>query len=187
MNRRSDLVSGVILFVFALAYGFGARGLTASGEPGVAVVPIGLAVALAALSAGIALSGWRKARQTSVSQASDSNSSRPAPSSPGPVRANRPGPPDNSRPARTRATQRPPATAAGPTRAWTVIALTILYAALFQVLGYVVATLFYTAAVADRFGARRRTILVLAPSVTLLAFLLFRAILGARLPAGWLG
>lgn len=141
-----DLVSGVTLFVLALAYGFGASGLTASGEPGVALVPLGLAAALALLSAGIALSGWRKARQ-----------------SPGFIR----------RPA--------------PARAWTVIALTLLYAALFQILGYVLATLLYAAAVAGRFGARRRTILVLAPCVTLLTFLLFRVILGARLPAGILG
>ncbi len=156
----------IALFIFALVYGFGARGLTASGDPGVALVPIGLAVALALLSAGIALSGWRKARQTYVSAASDSSSPPAAPLSP-------------STPAAAGA--RP------PTRAWTVIGLTILYAALFQTLGYVLATLLYTAAVAERFGAGRRTILVLAPCATLLIFLLFRVILGARLPAGILG
>lgn len=145
----TDLISGCSLFVVALAYGFGARGLSASGDPDVALVPIGLAAALALLSAGIAFSGWRKLRQTPVSDASDSR--------------------------------------AGPTRAWTVIGLTILYAALFQTLGYALATLLYTAAVAERFGAGRRTILVLAPCATLLIFLLFRVILGARLPAGILG
>ncbi|MXY30624.1 MAG: tripartite tricarboxylate transporter TctB family protein, partial [Gammaproteobacteria bacterium] len=76
---------------------------------------------------------------------------------------------------------------AGPTRAWTVIGLTIVYATVFQVLGYVLATLLYTGAVAERFGARRRTILVLAPGVTLLTYVLFRVVLGARLPEGLLG
>ena len=154
---RSDLVSGAALFVFALVYGVGARGLAVSGDPGVALVPVGLAAALAALSGGIALSGWRKLR--SAAPASDS----PGEEGSGFIR-------------------RP-----GSTRAWGVIGLTVLYAALFQALGHLLATLLYTAAVAERFGAARRTILVLAPCATLLTFLLFRVVLGARLPAGLLG
>ena len=62
----------ITLFVLALVYGFGTRGFTASGDPGVALVPIGLAAALALLSAGIALSGWRKQRRGRGSDTSDS-------------------------------------------------------------------------------------------------------------------
>ncbi len=167
-SPRTDLITGATLFILALVYGFGARGLTASGDPGVAFVPIGLAAALALLSGGIALSGWRKLRRR------DEDGS-PTPLAPGA---------DESGPA-----QDAPEDNVTPdtTRAWSVIGLTILYAALFQTLGYVVATLLYTAAVADRFGAKRRTILVLVPCVTLLTYLLFRVILGARLPEGILG
>lgn len=147
-SPRTDLISGGSLFVVALAYGVGAGGLASPGDADAALVPIGLASALALLSAGIALSGWRKLR-------------REVHTSPGPGPA--------------------------PTRAWTVIGLTILYAALFQTLGYVLATLLYTGAVAERFGARRRTILLLAPCVTVLAYVLFRVVLGARLPEGLLG
>ena len=157
-SPRTDLISGGSLFVVALAYGFGAGGLASSGDADVALVPIGLASALALLSAGIAVSGWRRLR-------------REVPTSTGP--------PSALRRLRTRR--------AGPTRAWTVIGLTILYAAFFQTLGYVLATLLYTGAVAERFGARRRTILAIVPCVTLLTLLLFRVILGARLPAGLLG
>lgn len=153
-SPRTDLISGVALFVVALAYGVGAGGLASAGDADVALVPIGLAAALALLSAGIALSGWRKLWRERAAE-----ESRPAD-----------------------ATRR-----AGPTRAWTVIGLTILYATVFQILGYVLATLLYTSAIAERFGARRRTILVLAPCVTLLTYVLFRVVLGARLPAGLLG
>ena len=153
-SPRTDIISGGSLFVVALAYGFGAGGLASSGDADVALVPIGLAAALALLSAGIALSGWRKLRRERAAE-----ERRPAD-----------------------ATRR-----AGPTRAWTVIGLTIAYATVFQILGYVLATLLYTGAVAERFGARRRTILLLAPCVTLLTYLLFRVILGARLPEGLLG
>ncbi len=153
-SPRTDLISGVALFVVALAYGVGAGGLASAGDADVALVPIGLAAALALLSAGIALSGWRKLWRERAAEGS-----RPAD-----------------------ATRR-----AGPTRAWTVIGLTILYAAVFQILGYVLATLLYTGAIAERFGARRRTILVLAPCVTLLTYVLFRVVLGARLPEGLLG
>lgn len=188
-SPRTDLLSGGALFVFALIYGLGARGLSASGDPGVALVPIGLAVALALLSAGIALSGWRKARQAHVSAASDSSSPAAASLSPPTPAAGSARQPDRDADAESAASEhardliRRPA----PTRAWTVIGLTILYAALFQTLGYMLATLLYTAAVAERFGAGRRMILVLAPGATLLIFLLFRVILGARLPAGILG
>lgn len=144
----------IALFVLALAYGFGARGLTASGDPGVALLPIGLAAALALLSAGIALSGWRKQRRAGAEVSAD----------------------------RFDFIRRP-----GPNRAWSVVGLTVLYAALFQTLGYILASLLYTAAVAERFGARRRTILLLVPCVTLATFVLFRIILGARLPEGLLG
>ena len=159
-SARTDVVSGGVLFVLALAYGFGARGLLASADPGAALVPMGLAAALALLSAGIALSGWRAARREGETEAASA----------GPAAA-----------PKSAAGRRPPA------RAWSVIALTLLYAALFQILGYVVATLLYTAAVAERFGARRGAILVLAPCVTALILLLFRVVLGARLPAGLLG
>ena len=164
------------LFVFALIYGFGARGLLTAGDPGVALVPLGLAAALAFLSAGIALSGWRKARYPGHAPGVDAGIES------GTV-SGRDGGDDVSGLIRRSAPIRRP----GPARAWTVIGLTILYAAFFQALGYVLATLLYTAAVAERFGARRRTILMLAPSVTLLTFLLFRVVLGARLPAGILG
>jgi len=157
-SPRTDLISGASLFVVALAYGFGAGGLVSSGDADVALVPIGLASALALLSAGIALSGWRKLRR-GVSNAAGPGS----------------------------ALDRPWTRRAGPTRAWTVIGLTIVYATVFQILGYVLATLFYTGAVAERFGARRRTILLLAPCVTLLTYVLFRVVLGARLPEGLLG
>ena len=153
-SPRTDLISGGSLSVVALAYGVGAGGLASAGDADVALVPTGLAAALALLSAGIALSGWRKLRRERAAEASR------------PVDATR---------------------RAGPTRAWIVIGLTILYAAVFQILGYVLATLLYTGAVAERFGARRRTILAIVPCVTLLTFLLFRVILGARLPAGLLG
>ena len=173
-SPRTDVISGGALFIFALAYGFGASGLANSGDPAVALVPIGLAAALALLAAGIALSGWRKLRCEGAAEGRRTaqgaiQDAVPASAGPGSVHARL-------------WTRRP-----GPTRAWTVIALTILYAGLFQTLGYVLATLLYTAAVAERFGARRRTILLLAPCVTLLTFLLFRVILGARLPAGILG
>jgi len=165
VNPRTDLISGGSLFVVALAYGVGASGLASSGDADVALVPIGLAAALALLSAGIALSGWRKLRR-----------GVPTSPAPGPARSG-PG----------SALGRLLARRAGPTRAWTVIGLTIVYATIFQILGYVLATLFYTGAIAERFGARRRTILLLAPCVTLLTYLLFRVILGARLPEGLLG
>lgn len=158
-SARSDLISGATLFVLALVYGFGARGFAGSGDAGVALLPVGLAAVLAVLSGGIAFSGWRKLRRAHGSYA-HSNSDLSGASVP-----NRP----------------------GPARAWTVVGLTVLYAALFQVLGYVVATLLYTAAVAERFGAKRRPILLLAPCVTLLIFVLFRVVLGARLPEGLLG
>lgn len=164
-SPRTDLISGASLFVVALAYGLGAGGLAASGDADVALVPIGLASTLALLSAGIALSGWRKL-------------GRGVPTSSGPG-STRPGPGFALRRLWTRR--------AGPTRAWTVIGLTIVYATVFQILGYVLATLLYTGAVAERFGARRRTILVLAPCVTLLTYVLFRVVLGARLPEGLLG
>ena len=180
----------IALFVLALVYGFGARGLTSSGDPGVALVPIGLAAALALLSAGIALSGWRKQRRgRGPDMVDDSNSSgAAAPNPPGPAGGSA-GHPDRGA---------DPEVGGGDdgaecirrsssTRAWSVAGLTILYAALFQPLGYVLATLLYTAAVAERFGARCRTILVLTPCVTLLIFVLFRVILGARLPGGLLG
>ena len=168
MGPRTDLISGATLFILALVYGFGARGLTASGDPGVALVPIGLAAALALLSAGIALSGWRKLRRGGA----DAGHTALAPSV------------DEGR-----AAQDVPEDDVAPdaTRAWSVIGLTVLYAALFQTLGYVVATLLYTAAVAERFGARRRTIVVLVPCVTLVTYILFRVVLGARLPEGILG
>lgn len=153
-SPRTDLISGGSLFVVALAYGVGAGGLASAGDADVALVPTGLAAALALLSAGIALSGWRKLRRERAAEASR------------PVDATR---------------------RAGPARAWTVIGLTVLYAGVFQTLGYVLATLLYAGAVAERFGARRRTILAIVPCVTLLTFLLFRVILGARLPAGLLG
>lgn len=153
-SPRTDLISGGSLFVVALAYGVGAGGLASSGDADVALVPIGLAAALALLSAGIALSGWRKLRRERAAEEGRTAD----------------------------ATRR-----AGPTRASTVIGLTIVYATVFQILGYVLATLLYTGAVAERFGARRRTILVLAPCVTLLTYVLFRVVLGARLPEGLLG
>ena len=153
-SPRTDLISGGALFVVALTYGFGASGLANSGDPAVALVPIGLAAALALLAAGIALSGWRKLRCEGAAEGR-----------------------------RTADTTR----RAGPIRAWAVIGLTILYATVFQILGYVLATLLYTGAVAERFGARRRTILVLAPCVTFLTYVLFRVVLGARLPEGLLG
>ncbi|MDE0474064.1 MAG: tripartite tricarboxylate transporter TctB family protein [Gammaproteobacteria bacterium] len=153
-SPRTDLISGASLFVVALAYGVGAGGLASSGDSDVALVPIGLAAALALLSAGIALSGWRKLRrERAAEEGRTADATRHA----------------------------------GPARAWTVIGLTIVYATVFQVLGYVLATLLYTGAVAERFGARRRTILVLAPCVTLLTYVLFRVVLGARLPEGLLG
>lgn len=188
MDRVKDLISGGTLFVLALAYGFGAHGLSVSGDPGVALVPIGLAAALALLSAGIAFSGWRKLRQTPVSDASDSHSFGPASPSP-PGRAGSARQPDRGTDTEPAASEDAPTLihGPGPTRAWTVIGLTIGYAALFQTLGYALATLLYTAAVAERFGASRRTILVMAPCATLFIFLLFRVILGARLPAGILG
>ena len=148
-SPRTDIISGGSLFVVALAYGFGAGGLASSGDADVALVPIGLAAALALLSAGIALSGWRKLRRE---RAAEGNPMADA-------------------------TRR-----AGPTRAWTVIGLTIAYATIFQILGYVLATLLYTGAIAERFGARRRTILLLAPCVTLLTYVLFRVDTG-RPPA----
>ena len=166
-SPRTDIISGGSLFVVALAYGFGASGLASSGDADVALVPIGLAAALALLSAGIALSGWRKLRRERAAEGNrtaHATSHDPVSSSPGPGSAR-----------------------AGPTRAWTVIGLTIVYATVFQILGFVLATLLYTGAVAERFGARRRTILLLAPCVTLLTYLLFRVILGARLPEGLLG
>lgn len=181
-SPRTDLISGCVLFVFALAYGFGARGLSASGNPGVALVPIGLAAALALLSAGIALSGWRKLRHPPDRDpygAGEAASATDDADSEGGTSAV----PWATDTAGSRQLLNRPGTA----RAWTVIGLTIAYAALFQLLGYVLATLLYTAAVAERFGANRRTILVLAPCATLLIFLLFRVILGARLPAGILG
>ena len=102
VSPRTDIISGGSLFVVALAYGFGASGLASSGDADVALVPIGLAAALALLSAGIALSGWRKLRRERAAE-----QSRPAD-----------------------ATRR-----AGPTRAWTVIGLTVVYATVFQILG----------------------------------------------------
>ena len=167
-SPRTDLITGAALFILALVYGFGARGLTASGDPGVAFVPIGLAAALALLSGRIALSGWRRLRRPD-------DDAGPTPLAPGVDEGGtaRDAPEDSVAPDSTRASS--------------VIGLTVLYAALFQTLGYVVATLLYTAAVADRFGAKRRTILVLVPCVTLLTYLLFRVILGARLPEGILG
>lgn len=172
VSFRTDLISGGTLFVVALVYGIGAGGLAASGDADVALVPVGLASALALLSAGIALSGWRKLRRERAAhdnRTAHATSDDPVSSSPGPGSA------------------RAGATRAGATRAWTVIGLTIVYATVFQSLGYVLATLLYTGAVAERFGARRRTILVLAPCVTLLTYVLFRIVLGARLPEGLLG
>ena len=167
-SPRTDLISGASLFVVALAYGFGASGLASSGDADVALVPIGLASALALLSAGIAVSGWRKLLRERAARATIQDT---VPTSTGPGSA----------------LGRLWTRRAGPARAWTVIGLTVLYAALFQTLGYVLATLLYAGAVAERFGARRRTILAIVPCVTLLTFLLFRVILGARLPAGLLG
>ena len=179
----------ITLFVLALVYGFGARGLTASGDPGVALVPIGLAAALALLSAGIAFSEWRKQRRgrgsdTNRSEPDSSPAAEPDPVESAAATAQQPdrGSEAKAGPGEVHFLQRP-----GSARAWSVVGLTILYAALFQTLGYVLATLLYTAAVAERFGARRRTILVLTPCVTLLIFVLFRVILGARLPGGLLG
>ena len=179
----------IALFVLALVYGFGTRGFTASGDPGVALVPIGLAAALALLSAGIALSGWRKQRRgrgsdTSDSEADSSPAAEPDPAESAAATAQQPdrGSEAKAGPVEVHFFRRP-----GASRAWSVVGLTILYAALFQTLGYVLATLLYTAAIAERFGAKRRTILVLTPCVTLLTFVLFRVILGARLPAGLLG
>ena len=178
----------IALFVLALVYGFGTRGFTASGDPGVALVPIGLAAALALLSAGIALSGWRKQRRGRGSDTSDSEAdSSPAAEPSGGIGCRhgpttRSGSEAKAGPVEVHFFRRP-----GASRAWSVVGLTILYAALFQTLGYVLATLLYTAALAERFGAKRRTILVLTPCVTLLIFVLFRVILGARLPAGLLG
>ena len=174
VSPRTDLISGGSLFAVALAYGFGASGLASSGDAGVALVPIGLASAFALLSAGIALSGWRRLRRESAaggSQTAHAASHDAVSTSP------------DSGPAVDRLRTR----RARPTRAWTVIGLTIVYATVFQILGYVLATLLYTGAIAERFGARRRTILLLAPCVTLLTYVLFRVVLGARLPEGLLG
>ncbi len=167
-SPRTDLISGGSLFVVALAYGFGAGGLASSGDADVALVPLGLASALALLSCGIAVSGWRRLRRERAAHATIQDT---VPTSTGPGSA----------------LGRLWTRRAGPTRAWTVIGLTVLYAALFQTLGYLLATLLYTGTVAERFGARRRTILAIVPCVTLLTFFLFRVILGARLPAGLLG
>lgn len=188
MSPRADLISGCGLFVVALAYGLGASGLSASGDPAVALVPIGLAAALALLAAGIALSGWRKLRHQGASgsrQTAHATSHDAIPTSAGP--GSDPAGPNADRTGPRFALAQHWTRRAGPTRAWTVIALTILYAALFQTLGYVVATLPYTGAVAERFGARRLTILVIAPCVTLLTYVLFRVVLGTRLPEGLLG
>ncbi len=180
-SPRTDLISGGSLFVVALAYGVGAGGLASAGDADVALVPTGLAAALALLSAGIALSGWRKLRRERAAEASEAAhpTSHDAVATSGGSRSARSGPDS--------ALAWPWTRRAGPARAWTVIGLTIVYATVFQILGYVLATLLYTGAIAERFGARRRTILVLAPCVTLLTYVLFRVVLGARLPEGLLG
>lgn len=187
-SPRTDCITGATLFILALVYGFGARGITASGDPGVALVPTGLAAALALLSAGIAFSGWRKLRRAHASDTSHTEldslpAAEPAPVESAAATARQPGRGSAGRAGgEVHLARRPHST-----RAWTVVGLTILYAALFQTVGYVLATLLYTAAVAERFGARRRTIVVLVPCVTLLTYILFRVVLGARLPAGLLG
>lgn len=181
VSPRTDLISGGSLFVLALAYGFGASGLASSGEADAAIVPIGLASALALLSAGIALSGWRKLRRERAANESEAAraTGHDAVATSGGSGSGRSDPGSALGRLRTRR--------AGPTRAWTVIGLTIVYATVFQILGHVLATLLYTGAVAERFGARRRTILLLAPCVTILTYALFRVVLGARLPEGLLG
>ncbi len=71
----------------------------------------------------------------------------------------------------------------GP-RPWIAIGLTLAYAVAFQPLGFVVATLGYTAGVAALFTRSRRGILLVPPTVTILLYLFFRVALGVRLPAG---
>ena len=90
VSPRTDLISGGSLFVVALAYGFGAGGLASSGDADVALVPIGLAAALALFSAGIALSGWRKLRRERAAEESrfrPTPPAAPAPLAPGPSSA----------------------------------------------------------------------------------------------------
>jgi putative tricarboxylic transport membrane protein len=68
------------------------------------------------------------------------------------------------------------------------IALTALYVAMFQVLGFALSTWLYTFSVTALFRRDRWLYLVVVPIVsTTLIYLLFRIGLGVRLPAGPFG
>jgi putative tricarboxylic transport membrane protein len=68
------------------------------------------------------------------------------------------------------------------------VALTALYVAVFQVLGFALSTCLYTFSVTALFRRDRRLLLVVVPIVsTALIYFLFRIGLGIRLPAGPIG
>lgn len=68
---------------------------------------------------------------------------------------------------------------------WIAIAVTFLYAVAFIPLGYWISTLLYSFAITWLFRRDRPGVLVLVPAIsTGMIYLLFRVLLGARLPAG---
>lgn len=80
-----------------------------------------------------------------------------------------------------------PGDAAARLGPWLAAAATLAYAGLFEPLGFVPATLAYTAIVTRLFGGRRRALIVAPVGVTLALFAFFRLALGVRLPPGLLG
>lgn len=75
-----------------------------------------------------------------------------------------------------------------PGRTALLLVLTVVYLAVFPVLGALVATWLYTLGVALMFGTRRPLALALTPTLSTGAiFLLFEVGLGAKLPLGILG
>lgn len=77
---------------------------------------------------------------------------------------------------------------ADPTRRyepWIAMSVTFLYAVAFIPLGYWISTLLYSFVITWLFRRDRPMVLVLVPAIsTGMIYLLFRVLLGARLPAG---
>ncbi len=199
--RRPDVRSGGFLLVVAIAYGASALGIPAGeGEPGPRALPLALAVLLAGLSTWILVVGAREAsaasregegegegegvpspkRRPECAGASESGTTR------GPSRGGDSEAADEGGGGRRRM-HADGGPAPRDERVALAVLSTVAYAALFQPLGFLLATPLYAGTLASLFSRDRRGIAAAALTTTAALYLFFGVVLGVRLPPGPLG
>ncbi len=195
--RRPDVRSGGFLLVVAIAYGASALGIPAGeGEPGPRALPLALAVLLAGLSTWILVGGVREAsaasrepepegvpspkRRPECAGASESGTTR------GPSRGGDSEAADEGGGGRRRM-HADGGPAPRDERVALAVLSTVAYAALFQPLGFLLATPLYAGTLASLFSRDRRGIAAAALTTTAALYLFFGVVLGVRLPPGPLG